>query len=95
MSGPGQQPGPALRRGQRRPAERQGDGGGRPAPGDVVVQVAEELLEARVEVGGERDKQQIEVEGQEAEGGAELPEPQPVPCLLGLVRQVFAVQLPG
>ena len=33
-----------------------------PAPGDVVVEVAEELLEPRVEVGGERDQEQVDVE---------------------------------
>jgi hypothetical protein len=35
--------------------------GARPAPGDVVVQVPVEPLEARIEVRCERDQQQLDV----------------------------------
>ncbi len=58
-------PGGRVGRGGAAQLERQADLGA--AAGDVVVEVGIEALEARVQVGRERDQQQVEVERVEAE----------------------------
>ena len=61
--------------GEWHPANGECDGDGRPPPGDVVVEVAEDLLEAGVEVAGDRDEQQVELERRQPAGGGQVLEP--------------------
>ncbi len=51
-------------------AQRQPDR--RPALRDVVVQVAEQLLVARVEIGCGGDQEQVEVDGVEAQSPGQI-----------------------
>ena len=72
--GPGGEPEAAgARPGQSAQFEGERDGGA--AAGQVVVEVAVELLEAGVEIGGEGHQQQVEVHGEQAEVRAEPGEP--------------------
>ena len=57
-------------------AQLEGEPDAGPAAGDVVVQVAVQALELRVEVGGQGDEQDLGVEGGEVEGPGEAAEAQ-------------------
>ena len=73
-------------RGQaRRPGQLEGQPDRGAAPGDVVVEVAVEPLEAAVEVREERDEEQVDVEVGQPRIGGHPPEPDRPPPLLGPV----------
>ena len=57
-------------------AQLEGEPDAGPAAGDVVVQVAVQALELGVEVGGQGDEQDLDVEGDEVEGAGEAAEAQ-------------------
>ena len=64
--------------------ERQADA--RAPPRDVVVEIAVEPLEARVEVRGERDQQQLDVHRLERERPREVAQPEVAPSASAAVR---------
>ena len=66
---PGPEPSPA-------PGQLEGQADAGPAPRDVVVEVAVEPLEARVEVRSQGDEEELHVERLEVEGPGEPAEPQ-------------------
>ncbi len=68
-------PGPRRGRGRRDAAHREREAHRGPAPGHVVVEVAVEPLEAGVEVGGERDEEQFDVELGEPGGALQPAQP--------------------
>ncbi len=65
----------AARPGPGQSAQFEGQPDGRPAAGQVVVEVAVELFEAGVEVGGEGHQQDVEVHREQPEGVDEPGEP--------------------
>ena len=78
---------------QRHAGQLERDGGRRPAPADVVVEVAEERLEPRIDVGGDTDQQQVHVDLVEPERGREVAQPEDSAGLLRIVgRQLKCLQ---
>jgi hypothetical protein len=61
----------------RQTAQLKGQAGGGPAAAEVVVEVAVEPLESRVEVGRHRDEQQFHIERGQAERGGQFVQDRP------------------
>ena len=70
---------------ERGAGELEGQPDARSPPGDVVVEVAVEPLEACVEVGRQRHEQEFDVDGLEPEVPRQAAQPQFVPGRGGLV----------
>ena len=88
---PALQPAPEVRA-----AQLQRQAGARPPPGHVVLEVGQEALEARVEVGGERDKQEVEVGALQAERPGQAPQAQVGPSgLCGVRLRLEPIEEPG